>query len=96
MEDRAADRLRAAGRVQADPDVRLADALRPAVLRAKRLLGRYWRHPDANQEKLFFGLLRECVDEGIVTEAMLREEMRLNHVRHDAFEVLERTQPLAA
>jgi len=31
-----------------------------------------------------------------VTEAMLREEMRRNHVRHDAFEVLDRTPPLAA
>jgi hypothetical protein len=27
---------------------------------------------------------------------MLREEMRENHVRHDAFEVIERTPPLAA
>jgi hypothetical protein len=31
-----------------------------------------------------------------VTPEMLREEMRQNHVRHDAFEVLERTPPLAA
>jgi hypothetical protein len=59
-------------------------------------LGTYSRHPDQNQERLFFGLLRECVDKGIVTEDLLREEMRLNHVRHDAFEVLEKTQPLAA
>ncbi len=61
-----------------------------------KLIGHYWRHPDANQEKLFFGLLRECMDQGIVTEAMLREEMSRNHVRHDAFQVLERTTPLAA
>ena len=27
---------------------------------------------------------------------MLREEMRQNHVRHDAFEVIERVPPLAA
>jgi hypothetical protein len=60
------------------------------------LLGRYVRHPDRNQERFFFGLLRECVDRGIVTEELLREEMRQNHVRHDAFEVLERTVPLAA
>ena len=60
------------------------------------LLGHYRAHPDRNQERLFFGLLRECVDQGIVTEDMLRAEMRQNHVRHDAFEVLERTPPLAA
>jgi hypothetical protein len=59
-------------------------------------MGRYRAHPDQNQERFFFGLLRECVDQGIVTEDMLRAEMRRNHVRHDAFEVLDRTPPLAA
>jgi hypothetical protein len=56
------------------------------------LLGRYRRHPDPNQERLFFGLLRECIDAGTVTEAEVREEMRLNHVRQDAFEVMERSR----
>jgi hypothetical protein len=60
------------------------------------LLGRYVRHPDRNQERFFFGLLRECLDRGIVSESMLRAEMRRNHVRHDAFEVLDRTPPLPA
>lgn len=59
-------------------------------------LGHYVRHPDPNQERFFFGLLRECVDKGLVSEDLLRQEMRENHVRHDAFEVLERTLPLAA
>jgi len=58
-------------------------------------LGRYRQNPDPNQERLFFGLLRECLEKGIVTEDLLREEMRKNHVRHDAFEVVERTPPLA-
>ncbi|MBK8174908.1 MAG: hypothetical protein IPK66_06490 [Rhodospirillales bacterium] len=61
-----------------------------------RLIGHYWRHPDANQEKLFFGLLRECMERGIVSEEMLRQEMLRNHVRHDAFEVIRRTTLLAA
>ena len=60
------------------------------------LLGRYRRHPDRNQERFFFGLLRECVDQGLVTPDMLRDEMQRNHVRHDVFEVLDRTPPLAA
>jgi hypothetical protein len=51
----------------------------------------YKPHPDPRQEQLFFGLLRECIEQGIVTEAFLREEMARNHVRHDAFEVLDRT-----
>jgi hypothetical protein len=57
------------------------------------LMGRYQPHPDPNQERLFFGLLRECVDKGIVTEALLRDEMRLNHIRHDALDLLRRTPP---
>ena len=60
------------------------------------LLGQYKRHWDPNQERFFFGLLRECLDKGVISEAMLREEMERNHVRHDAFEVLERTPRLAA
>jgi hypothetical protein len=59
------------------------------------LLGNYHRHPDSKQERLFFALLRECVEKGIVTREMLREQMRLNHVRHDAFEVIERTPTLS-
>jgi hypothetical protein len=73
------------------------------LMRARRklfgdygLLGSYVRHPDQKQEALFFGLLRECVEQGIVTKEMVREEMRHNHVRHDAFEVMERVPPLAA
>jgi len=57
---------------------------------------RYKPHPDPRQECFFFGLLRECLDQGIVSEDMLREEMGRNHVRHDALEVIERTPPLAA
>jgi hypothetical protein len=60
------------------------------------LLGRYVRHPDPRQERFFFGLLRECVERGTVSEAMLREEMQRNHLRHDAIEVLARTEPLPA
>ncbi|MDY0882085.1 hypothetical protein ACFPL7_21070 [Dongia soli] len=55
------------------------------------LMGRYQPHPDPNQEKLFFDLLRECLDAGIVTEAQLREEMRLNHIRHDALDLLRQS-----
>ena len=60
------------------------------------LLGRYVRHPDRKQEQFFFGLLRECLSRGVVSEAMLRDEIARNHVRHDAFEVLDRTPPLPA
>jgi len=68
--------------------------LRPIKRRLKSRPKVYIPHPDPNQERFFFGLLRECLDLGLVTEEMLREEMRRNHVRHDAFEVLDRTPPL--
>jgi hypothetical protein len=59
-------------------------------------LGKYVRHPDRNQEAFFFGLLKECLEKGIVSEELLRTEMRKNHVRHDAMEMAEQVQPLAA
>src|SRR5918996_1996124 len=60
------------------------------------MLGHYRAHWDPNQERFFFGLLRECLERGVVSEGMLREEMQRNHVRHDPLEVVERTPPLAA
>ena len=58
------------------------------------LMGSYKTHPDPNQERLFFALLRECVDKGLVTEAMIRHEMKHNHVRHDALDLVRRTPTL--
>lgn len=58
------------------------------------MMGRYKPHPDPNQERLFFALLRECLDKGLVTEAMVRQEMKHNHVRHDALDLLRRTPTL--
>ena len=60
------------------------------------MLGRYGRHPDRNQENLFFGLVRECLDKGLITEERLRTEMARDHLRHDALELIERVPLLAA
>lgn len=90
------------------PDWRPAERFRlfpPAawILRAKRRLfgdyafvGKYKRHPDPNQERYFFGLLKECLEKGLVSEQEIRAEMRANHVRHDALEMLEKVVPLDA
>jgi hypothetical protein len=78
------------------PPVGWAMRWRRRLLGDYALLGRYKPHPDPNQESFFFGLLRECLETGIVTEEMIRAEMRDNHVRHDALELLARTPPLAA
>jgi hypothetical protein len=68
--------------------------LRSRLFGEYALLGRYHQHPDPHQEQFFFGLLQECLDCGHVSEELVREEIRKNHVRHDAFEVLARTPKL--
>ena len=50
----------------------------------------YRRHPDPKQEQLFFDLLSECLEQGIVTEEMLQREMASNHIRHDALQLCHR------
>jgi hypothetical protein len=55
------------------------------------LLGHYNPHPDPNQEAFFFGLLRECLEAGIISESQVRQEMRQNHLRHDALDLVRRT-----
>lgn len=52
--------------------------------------GFYIEHPDPKQERFFFQLLQECIDTGRVTHAMLKSEIRRNHVRHDLYDVLAR------
>ena len=49
----------------------------------------YFKHPDSNQEKLFFSLLRECLAEGIFTEELLVSEMENNHIRKDTLQMLQ-------
>ncbi len=73
------------------------------IMRARRklfgeyaFLGSYKQHPDINQERFFFGLLKECLAEGKITHEQLRHEMAQNHVRHDALEILARTPDLPA
>ncbi len=73
-----------------------ANRLRAKLFGEYGLLGRYAPHPDRKQEQLFFGLLKECLETGHVTEELVREEMRRNHVRHDALEILGRTPSLGA
>jgi hypothetical protein len=55
-----------------------------------RMWGKYKRHADPRQEELFFAFVRECLENGSLSEKLLREEMAANHVRHDAFELVKR------
>ena len=57
---------------------------------------RFRAHPDPKQEQYFFSLLRECLEAGVVTEATLRDQMRHDHLRHDALELVAKAPSLAA
>jgi len=56
--------------------------------RRPRQHSRYQRHPDPSQERFFFSLLKECVDQGHLTENFLRTEIQKEHLRPDALELL--------
>lgn len=56
--------------------------------------GNYRPHPDPRREKLYFTLIRECLEAGEITREMLEAEMAKNHVRHDALEVVARVPPV--
>jgi len=78
------------------PALAKLNRLRARVFGEYGLLGQYKAHPDPKQEQFFFGLVRECLEKGIVSESLVRDEMRQNHVRHDALQLVERIPPLAA
>lgn len=63
-----------------------------ARLRGRRTgrRGHYKAHPDPAQERFFFGLLRECLAEGVITRAVVEEEIERGHVRRDALALVER------
>lgn len=65
--------------------------LRRQIFGDHAFLGRYRSHPDANQEGYFFGLLRECVESGLVARAFIAEQIARRHVRADAVAVMERS-----
>ena len=69
--------------------------LRARVFGDYGLLGHYAQHPDINQQQLFFGLLKECLESGHIGESQVRREISAQHVRADALEIVDRTPALA-
>ncbi len=62
---------------------------RRALFGEYRFAGSYKPHPDPNQEKFFFGLVGECLREGVISEGQLRDEIDRGHVRRDAFDLAD-------
>lgn len=69
---------------------------RRALLGDYALAGSYKTHPDIRQQDFFFGLVKECLDKDIINEAMIQDEMKKNNLRHDAFDVINRTPSLCS
>ena len=61
---------------------------RRALFGEYKFAGTYDAHPDPNQEKFFFGLVKGCLEDGVITEAQLLEEMEQGHLRADALELV--------
>lgn len=56
---------------------------------------KYKKHPDPRQEAFFFALLKECVDQGKVSKALIEDHISMKNVRADAFNVLSKVPPVA-
>ncbi len=69
---------------------------RAGLLGEYALLGKYQPHPDRRQEQYFFDLLKECLESGVISESVVRDEMARNHVRHDALELAAQTSVATA
>lgn len=54
--------------------------------------GTYQQHFDPNQEHFFFSLLLECLEQKVVTEEFLLQEIKTNHLRKDAFALIEKVK----
>ena len=61
---------------------------RRALFGDYKFAGTYDAHPDPAQEKFFFGLVRGCLEDGVITETQLRDEMEQGHLRADALELV--------
>ena len=90
MEDRPALGLHAA---RHDPELARRHL---AAAPARQGRGRYKRHPDPAQERLFFTLLGECLDNGSVPSALLETEIARGHIRTDAHDCIAQAQRAAA
>lgn len=49
----------------------------------------YRPHPDPQQERLFFTLLKECLEQGDLTRELLQDEIAKKHLRSDALAIID-------
>jgi hypothetical protein len=61
---------------------------RRALFGDYKFAGTYDTHPDPRQEAFFFNMVREALEAGELTEALLRDEIAQGHLRPDALELI--------
>ncbi len=57
---------------------------RRALFGDYKFAGTYGPHPDPAQEAFFFSMVKECLEQGELTEQGLRDEIAKGHLREDA------------
>jgi hypothetical protein len=65
--------------------VNLLKQLKRKILRQEL---RGLKHPDPAQEAYFFGLLKECVEDGEISQQFIRQQIRRRLLRPDTFELM--------
>jgi hypothetical protein len=63
---------------------------RRALFGDYKFAGTYAAHPDPKQEAFFFGLVRDALNDGAITEDVLCEEIAQGHLRTDAMALVGR------
>ncbi|MCP4209919.1 MAG: hypothetical protein GY764_00430 [Halieaceae bacterium] len=61
---------------------------RRALFGEYRFAGTYAAHPDPAQETFFFGLVREALEQGDISESLLQDEIAQGHLRSDAMALI--------
>jgi hypothetical protein len=61
---------------------------RRALFGDYKFAGTYDAHPDPQQESFFFNMVRDALEDGEFTEALLRDEIAQGHLRPDAMELI--------
>jgi hypothetical protein len=61
---------------------------RRALFGDYKFAGTYDAHPDPRQEAFFFGMVRDAMKDGELTEAMLQDEITRGHLRPDAMQLI--------
>jgi len=61
---------------------------RRALFGDYKFAGTYAAHPDPRQESFFFKLVREALEDGELTESLLRDEIAQGHLRADAMQLV--------